>query len=74
MKAEITDKMKAYCRGYHSFEVEEVCLSCAFDVDSDIECMCEGSEDHLYMKEIQVPWDTIKEIYKQMFNVWQSEE
>lgn len=68
-KPKITNTMKAYCRGEFSFKIDEPCPKCALNLDEqfdDVECLCDGSGDSLYSKEIMVPWDTCKEIYQQM--------
>jgi hypothetical protein len=61
--------MKADCIGEFSFETEEACPKCNLMLDEhyyDVECLCGGSDDGMYMQKRDVPWDTCKEIYKRM--------
>ena len=65
----ITNTMKAYCHGEHSFTISEPCPKCALELGEkfdDVECLCDGSDDECYEREIMVPWNTCKEIYQQM--------
>lgn len=66
-KPEITSSMKGRCIGQFSFPIEECCPKCALELDrnyDDVECLCDG--DGTYYKNIVVPWDTCKDIYKKM--------
>ena len=62
--SEITNEMKAKCIGEFSFAVDEPCPACFLAQETG--CLCGGSEDAIYSKQITVPWDTCKEIYKAM--------
>jgi len=70
----MTNQMKAECMGEFTFLIEEPCPKCALHLDDhydDISCLCDGDVNEndapMYMREITVPWDTCKEIYKKMY-------
>ena len=65
----ITTNMKAQCIGEFTFTITEPCPKCACHLDDhydDIMCMCNNSEEAIYEREIVVPWDVCKDIYKKM--------
>ena len=65
----ITNRMKARFNGHFTFKVEEPCPKCALHLENyydDVECLCGECEEKHYQKEITVPWDLCKEIYKEM--------
>lgn len=69
LRPKITNAMKANCIGEFVFTVSEPCPVCLLsmnEVYDDIECLCNDSEDSTYEREMVVPWDTCKEIYKAM--------
>ena len=60
----ITDEMKFAHMGKHSFTIQAECGEC-IDVGPDTDCfVCHG--EVIYDRQIVVPWDTCKEIYKAM--------
>lgn len=66
----ITNEMKAECIGEFSINQERIC-SCENDTDDgepDPDCdACHGQGE--YTAKIDIPWDTMKEIYKMMATV-----
>lgn len=61
---DITDGMKAECANEFAFTVPAECGEC-IDVRPDDDCeVCGGAI--IYQREITVPWDVCKKIYKKM--------
>ena len=56
--------MKAECIGEFSFTIPDHCGEC-LDVGADSDCPVCGGEIE-YQRQVDVPWDTCKEIYKAM--------
>lgn len=68
----ITNDMKAVCNGEFEFTIDEPCPKCALHLEDhydDVECLCGGSDDRSYQKNVSVPWDVTKDIYKGMATV-----
>lgn len=60
----ITEKMKFHNIGEHSFIIEAECGEC-IDVGPDKDCyVCSGKI--IYERQVVVPWETCKQIYKAM--------
>ena len=72
----ISNRMKAENHGYHSFTITEPCPKCALHLDDHfdhVECLCDGDDEMEYEKEIDVPWNTCKSIYKAMLSTIEDE-
>jgi len=65
----VTSAMKAACIGEFSVEREAACPSCYFEGEVPEQgcTICGGTLT--YTEKIDVPWDTMKDIYKMMANV-----
>lgn len=71
-RPKITNLMKSMCNGAFTILIDEPCPKCALHLDDhydDVECLCGGNEEMQYQKEITVPWDKCKEIYKNMASI-----
>lgn len=63
-KPEITNNMKAQCHGEFTYDFEATCTACYYHgAQEDCE-VCGG--EITYTQKIEVPWDTVKDIYKSM--------
>jgi len=62
----VTSAMKAECIGEFAIERQVTCPSCYFDgeVPQDDCTVCGGNMT--YTEKIDIPWDTMKDIYKLM--------
>lgn len=63
-KPEITNDMKAQCHGEFRFDIEETCTACYYN-EPQKDCEVCAGEVH-YIRSAEVPWDTMKDIYKSM--------
>ena len=66
-KPQITNQMKAECMGEFELETQQTCSACYYD-EPDENCeVCGGTVS--YVQSYQIPWDTMKDIYKMMATV-----
>jgi len=68
----ISNRMKAECIGEFSMNIEKSCSACYYG-EPQPECeVCAGEID--YIDTHMIPWDTMKDIYKKMFNIYLEEQ
>lgn len=66
-QADVSNVMKTVCMGEFTFSRSEACGKCAIDGPSSACDECNG--DQVVEREVTVPWDTCKAIFKRMVEV-----